>query len=814
MKPTTTLFFVFLTSVFSSFATELNKEKGIIAGKVFDESTEKPIEFAAITLMDQDSVILNGTLSDSTGSFKFAGLFDGDYIVKSDFIGYESVFSNVSLVASKREVDLGKINLRSFSGLDALVVEGGTSAYSVEIDKKVYDPSQNPVNEGGTGLDVLRNMPSIDVDADDNISLRGDQNVNILIDGRPIAMSASQFLKQIPAGSIERVEVITNPSAKYDPEGTSGILNIILKKNRTKGLNGTASAGFGRGQYNKMNGGLSLNYMSEKFNVSSALNLWNGEFGFGGSMLREIYSDTTLGLSSEDDGRRDNLNQYGSVNVDYFLNDKNTVYLGGSGSIGDNVGNRDIGYNFLQNQQITGSSIRTGNIDGDNNNYTINGGWQKKFSKQDHTFDLDARYAISESASLEELNEAFYDANGAVHGNAARQSVTNRNNNNIINLRADYVNPLSDSLKLEAGVHFTGKYIGTTIYSESFDWNSDAFEPDVAINNEFDYSQNVLASYVTIGQQFKRIGLKFGLRAEQTNTLSELITTNETFRNDYFELFPSAHTTYSKTPFSVWQLSYSRRINRPETHEINPFTTYDDPYTLQRGNPFLLPEFIHVFEAGHNLIKSKFSLNTTLYYRRINDQKRRYLQLLDNGISEVSYDNLSMGNLKGAEVILGINPSKLIRSTITFNYWHNNVSDAVISDGNSTSNHGWSVDYSIMGNFKGGLTAQVSGNYRGKMQVVQGIITPAYGIDLAVRKRIMNNRGTIGLRAQDIFKTRNFNFLGENLDGYYFESKRIWESRQVWVSFSYFFGKQVKGKQRKRLSDNSSGDNRDIPDMQ
>ncbi len=803
-----------LTVLICSFNlhAEENKGKGRVSGKVVDEANSEPLEFTPVALLTLDSMVVNGGLTDESGMFLIEDVQDGDYLLKIDFIGYKSQFQSLTFNSDNRIHDLGEIKLSPATELGDVKVTGETSGFRTEIDKKVYDPSKNPVNAGGTALDVMRNVPSIEVDPDDIISLRGDQNVNILIDGRPVAMSVSQFLKQLPASAIQEIEIITNPSAKYDPEGTSGIINVKLKKNTTSGFNGSANLAFGYGEYAKTNGSISLNYLSEKVNVSSSLSLFNGKFGYGGDLDRTIFGDTTVNLSSVDYGHRGNFSPSATLGLDYFLNDKNTLYINGTYNYSDRFGRRTIDYEFRENDSLIATSKRQGAVEIIAPSYQLNGGWQKKFAKKDHTFDLDMRFADSESPVDEDLEEVFYDGMGVQQNNSARQKTNQGLNSKLFNLQANYVNPITDSMKLEAGFHFTGKYILQEFYSETFNYTSDAFVPDVSLNNEFDYSQDVYAGYVTLARQFKSVGVKAGLRAEQTNTLSELVTTNETFRNDYFELFPSAHISYGKTPFSQWQLSYSRRINRPGTEEINPFTTYDDPYTFQRGNPFLRPEFIHVFEGSHALIKEKFTLNSTLYYRLIKDQKRRYLDLLPNGITQISYDNLSSSQLKGAELIATYTFAK-IRTALTLNYWHNAVDDPDAVSGNlSNQNHGWSANMNASRRF-GRWMVQLSGNYRGKMKVIQGTIKPAGGIDLAARKMLLGRKMSVGLRVQDIFKTRNFTFEGDGLDGYTFTSGRIWESRQYWVSLTYNFGKPVKGKQRKQISTEGSGDDRSAGGM-
>ena len=801
------LFLLLLCSVcFTTAANDPVKDKGRISGRVLDKETQQVLEFVPVTLMTLDSAVVSGVLSSADGSFELKELPDNTYLVKVDFIGFESQFTRVDITPDQREIDMGDVLLSSAGNLDAVEVVGESSAFKVEIDKKIYDPDKNPDNQGGTGLDVMRNVPSIDVDPDDNITLRGDANVNILIDGRPVAIPISQLLKQLPAAAIDEIEIITNPSAKYDPEGTSGIINIKLKKNDTKGLNGNTSLSAGYGNYYKANAGVSLNFMSNKLNISSALNGSSGLFGYGGTLDRTLLGDTTYGLTYLDDGVTSGYTGYGSLGFDYFLNDKNTLYLNGSAVIRTDTNYRALNYEFLQDEVLTSTSDRVSHANNAIRNFDVNGGWQKKFVKDGHELSLDGRWSSSQTPNGEDIFQSYFDQTGILTGDDINQVTENNTNRELRNVRLDYTNPVSDSFKLEFGFHYTGRSAEDDFYSESWDAASDVFYPDTSLNNEFHYTQNVYAPYATAAKQFKGWGLKVGLRAEQTYTLSELINTQEEFRNDYFALFPSAHLSLGKTPFSQWQVSYSRRINRPETEELNPFTSYTDPFTLQTGNPFLRPEFIHVFEAGHNWIKEKFSLMSTVYYRLITDQKRRYVYVEDN-ISIVSYDNLASSDLKGAEVILGFHPGQTLRSNLTLNYWHNTVNDpSAVSGSNNSDNQGWSANLQVTKSFKFGLTAQLSGDYRGKMRVVQGYIKPSGAVNFSLRQKILKGRGSIGVRAQDIFRTRNFSFVGDALNGYTFASDRYWESRQVWVSFSYFFGKMIQGKQRKQIQSSDATD--------
>ncbi|MCB0395715.1 MAG: TonB-dependent receptor [Flavobacteriales bacterium] len=810
------IFAVFFSPLMSLASNYEEAGKGTITGKVEDAQSHQPIEFATVSLHQKsDSTLVTGTVTDSKGEYSLSKVTEGSYFLRVGFIGYDQQdIPSIKPGPGAWQVSVPVISLKTSStDLQEVEVSAQRSLVENKIDKKVFNAEQSMASQGGTGLDLMKEVPSVDVDADENISLRGDNNVRILVDGRPITIPASQFLKQLPANAIERVEIVTNPSAKYDPEGMSGILNVILKKKGSSGMNGNVSLNAGYGKKYKVGSGFGINYRKDKFNYSLNYNYSRGKAWYGGNILRSfVLEDTLYRQESYDQGGHAWNNHWVQGGIDFFANDFNTLYISANTQLSDQSGNRDFNNQFYEGGQPSFSSNRLADNSTMGNNYKINTGWQKKFKKEGETFDLDIDFSQSDNPTKEYNREIFTpeDVNSSLED--LYQRVNNYKNNSLLYIRNDFVYPLTDSVKLETGIHYTGTNVDQTFYSETHVGNSTEYTADSGLNNQFTYLQQVYAAYGIIGIQRKKLGYQVGLRAEKTILDAHLITTDDVFSLDYTSLFPSAHVSYKIKEMNELTLSYSRRINRPEVHEVNPFPSSSDPYTTMLGNPFLKPEFIHVTELNYLRFWDKFNINATAYYRFINDMKRRVLSLSDEGVSVVSFDNLAHGQLYGGELILTYSPKKWMRNTLTLNRWQNQLEDPALTDNLETTNRGWSAQLSSNMTLPKGWMAQVNGNYRSRMVVIQGILLPRYTVDLSVRKSILKKKGTLSFRVSDIFKTGLFAFESKNLTNYDFSVDRRWESRQAWLSFSYNFGKtNAKGRRKSRVKDAS--DDFSAPDM-
>lgn len=788
----------------------------IMKGVVVDSISNQPVEFATISVMNyQDSSLMTGGTSNLNGEFLIDEVEAKPYFLKLSFIGYEDLY-----VLGKRPdmstmvcaFDTLRMSVKQ-GALEEVNVHGEKRMMQVSIDKKTFNVDKQMASTGGTGLDVLRELPSVEVDENDAVSLRGESNVTILIDGRPSAIPASQLLKSMPASNIEKVEVITNPSAKYDPEGMTGILNVVLKKSDKKGINGSVNASVGMGDYLKTNASVSLNYRTKKLNIFAT---YAGDWSeYGSRSKQERYTDSQI-LRIHSNNVRGHQAHNLKYGMDFFLNDHHTIYFSGA------VANSGYSYGRSRehfNTYTTGDSLlsyayRNSGTPNRKNyglglDFTL--GWQAKFKKPDHTFDWDMNY--SGSNGTDKTNTEYYQYNGWHNEELAPpldQLIINGNKNHTFYSRMDYVYPFTDSMKIEAGFHTTLKQRDDRYYAESDSFDTQVFVPNVNLNNEFNYGQQVYAAYLTWGHQVGKFGYKIGLRAEQTFTKSYLITTNETFNNNYFGLFPTAHFSYEIARGQSLTLGYSRRINRPRNGQLNPFADLTNPYFIYKGNPFLRPEFVHVVELGYTAYMKKLMVSTSVYYRYLDDLIRRQLSINGN-VATVEFENLANGQRVGAELMVRYMPYKwwTIMGSANFNYTKTDTTG--FDPALNFDSYGFRYNVSTKFEIKGGWSLQLSGRGRMGMDVLQGRILPAWGLDFAVSKSLFKKKGSISIRISDIFNTRQFAFESLPIDGLVYNTAHKWESRAVYVSFRYSFGKTFR--ERNSRERNGSGDNNYVPGL-
>ena len=813
MKKSTSLFAVTLLIASTGFSQSGRSMKNSeVRGSVIDSTSLVPIEYATIALYHlQDSSLVTGGVTDREGTFFIKSVPFGAYLFKVTYLGYNP-FTKTNLIIEGKISDLGEFQLvKGGEELEAVTVTGEKLGLETRIDKKIFNADKSIVSKGGNGLDLLRDVPTVEVDENDVILLRGDANVTILIDGRPSAMPVNQFLKQLPASAIEKVEIITNPSAKYDPEGMSGILNIILKKNRQKGFNGNLNTSLGQGEEGgKVRGSTGLNYRTKQLNLFSNYSYSYNHSGSGGLtdrsvLLEESYWDR---LITDMQNKSKNHSHYIKTGIDLFVNDQNTLYFSGTYNMGDNFRTSHIDYLKLDEEEnIISSSIRDGAGDFINEGFAINGGWQRSLQKEGASLDWDLEYSVNKSRS----DATYIQQMDKPNTPALDQVIDNDGKNTILLSRLDIVLPVTDSTIAEFGVHYTGRASNRRFYSESRMGN-EHFIPDTSLNNDFEYLQSTLAAYGTYAFQFNKIGLKLGLRAEQTYTTSELVINKEQFINNYFEWFPSVHFSYNLDKAGELALSYSKRINRPTMTMLNPFAYYADPYTLQTGNPFLKPEIIQVMELGYVKYWKNFTLNSSFYYRYIKNKNRRYLDH-EGEISALTYKNIGVAHLTGFEFIMSYQPFKILKINATLNIWNYDITDDFLTNGLRMNSTSVSSRINVLLRLKKGWNIQLTGFYRPILEVQQGYILPYFASSLGIQKSIFKQKGNINLRISDLFRTQGFSYRGYNRNNYLFTSDYYWESQMAYLSFSYFFGKKGKGKQRKVKKDNNASDRANLPGM-
>lgn len=774
-------------------------ELGGIKGTVIDSKTKEALQFVNVSIKTKTHTsLVKGVVTDQSGSFALGGLKDGTYIVSVSYLGYKAYEKEFTINSSKKSVNLSMISLAEDSHeLKGVEVTGQKSQMKFEIDKKVFNVDQNIASAGGSASDVLTNIPSVEVSNEGEVSLRGNSNVTVWINGKASGLSAdnrAQVLEQMPAESIEKIEVITNPSAKYSPDGTAGIINIVLKQDRKAGYFGSAQGGANtRGGYN---GSFNINYSSSKFDIYGNAGYRHHERTGGGFTNRtntqgteSTSDDTYLNQTSDQDGSRSGLFLRGGVTYHYTPKDHFTV--GGFGMFGDMKSNSSI--NYLSN--VPGSFYKSNRLSDSDN--SMNGGNVELGYKHDFTKDSYLDFTASynnwgmDNTSIFNQNSFYTDKTTSSY----QRQLNNINNNNW-EFQLDYQNKINDNTKLEAGYKGTlGRenspvqtYSGTTEGSALFDNN---------LYNRFIYNQDVHALYATYSGRVSKFGYQLGLRGEYSkiDTRSEDYAKNSIpFSKDYFSLFPSAFISYALPDKNELQLNYTRRISRPWGPQLNSFMNITDSTNISFGNPELNPEYSNAFELNYIKNWEDQMLSFSGYYRTTDDviQSIRYL---DGNVMKSTYDNVAKSQSAGVELVGKNKLLKILDLTTTvnlfyykldgFSYLPKGAVTPVIGKGNE--DFSWNARMIANVILPKAISLQLTGNYNAKQVVAQGTQKANYSLDAGLRKSFMNKKFSLSINARDILNSRSQQTLTYG-SGFIQDSKNWRNGRQVGFVFTYNFG--------------------------
>jgi iron complex outermembrane recepter protein len=776
---------------------------GTIVGLVKDKASGEAIEFAAASVLRTgDSVLVGGTITDMDGKFRVSDLAPGDYILKVDFLGYMPQFMDFTISAANPFFRAGLIELEVEANLlDGVEITAERSYFQQSIDKKVYNIEKDIVASAGTASEALQNIPSITVDLDGNVSLRGNSNVRIFIDGKPSGLMGSSMvaiLEQIPANTIESIEVVTNPSARYEAEGGGGIINIVLKKNKILGLNGVATVG--GSTFPGYDGSLNLNYRGKKWNLFSTYSYDNRERDGFSTVYRKItypLEDSISWYTSEGNSTQGGFNHNFRGGADYTINSKSTVGVYGFFGTGENRNEDYNSYLFLNNDSlINNANYRTGLANSESYSYNAGMNYRKTFSSVKHTLTADAFFSRGYGDGLTNFEERSYDGSGAEIAFPIFQHITTIDNQQDVNVQADYVQPFENGDQLEAGLRFTQEFRDNDLFSESFDETEGVFLNDDSISNRFRFDQKIVAAYLIWNSGFKKLGYQLGLRAEQTYMNSELVTTGEDFQNNYFRLFPSAHLSYKLSDASEIFTSYSRRINRPRMWFLNPFPDYSDPYTYRQGNPFLLPENENSFELGMNNSWEKHTLSSSVYYKYTTNEFSAYTVVDSNGYSRTSFENFASEEEYGFEFVVRNQFTKWWSATSSLNVNRTNLNGENIEQGLANALTNYNARMMMFFKITEQTSLQLTYSYWRPWVMAQGIPQPFTYLDAGIRSDFFNNKLSVNLTFSDIFDTRDFETTGEGLN-FYQEFRRKRETRAAAIRLTYKFGSQdSRNKQR------------------
>ncbi len=788
----------------------------IITGRIVDTDTQSPIQYADVALFVQGSKKLTtGVTSDSLGLFTLPSVNAGSYTLRVTYIGYRTI--NKPVVASGDTLRLDTLRMVSNSRkLGEVEVIGEAPQVRFELDKKVFSVDQNISAAGGSATDILKNIPSVDVDTQGNVSLRNNPNVEVWIDGKASGLTAdnrAQVLEQMPAESIESVEIMTNPSAKYNPEGSAGIINLVMKKNHKAGYYGSVSGGLFYPVGGKVGQslGASLNYSSSK--VTAYINLGYRAMTFQGGGYNN--RNNTLGteptlLNQSNTALTSFSGLFTRAGIDYHLDDKNTLGISGFGLAGNGHQNSTIDY--LLSDQLTNNILRSYNWDntstGTRPSLNVSLDYEHDFDKKgstllanlsysSHIRGFDSRYLQNDSQGIPESDLQQHTSNNEKGGE----------------FKLDYTKKYSEDSKLEAG--WQSDVNNTVTTSSGFDNAADSVIPSYF--DHFNYDEQIHAAYITYGTKIDKLSVQGGLRGEfewkrSTNTTTagaQLIPAKT-----YYELYPSLYITYNLSADNELQVNYSRRVNRPRGQQINPFKNYSDSTRITYGNPNLDPEFTTSLEMNYIRTMGSQSLSASLYYHYTNNVIEN-VQFLHAGTLESTFTNISSSQNTGLELISKNSLFRVLNLTTSVNLYYSQLKPAVYTnpfDSTITAsiagqnNFSWTAN--ILANFMLSKTfsGQVTARYTSPQIIAQGTKEDKYSIDFGVRQTFLDRKLSVNLNVRDLL---NSNKDKTNTSGIGFtqSSESFFHTRMINLSVTYSFGNsKPKRQDMKKRQDNQEPD--------
>lgn len=809
---------IVLAGMLLCFAPDMfaNETDGKIKGIVMDGELGGPLEFVTVQVKAKGSdKIVQGSVTGSDGNYTIGGLKKGEYVVTFSYIGYKEVSKNISISSDNQILSLGELTLAEDANqLGEVEVVAKRPQMRFEIDRKVFDATQDIAAEGGSASDLLSNIPSVEVDNEGSVSLRGNSSVTIWINGKASGLTAdnqADILDMMPAGDIKQVEVITNPSARYSPEGTAGIINIILKDDRKPGYYGSVKVGADTDGGYQASG--NINYSSSKVDAYANLNYRNREFKGGGITSRLNTTDNSF-LDQTNDSKRQHNNWFGRFGATWHITKSDDLAFNVTGMTGGGDNSENIHYNSIDSQKNTiYTSDRITNGDSDMKMYNLELNYVHKFLENSN-IDLMVSNNQWRRDGMNIFRQSTVYTDPSQTANPLYQTQENDIKDKTWEVQADYTNKISDMARIEAGYKGTflrnaspvDTYTGTT---------AEDIRQDESLYNRFLYNQDVHALYMTYGGKWNKLSYQAGLRGEYWRVDTRSLDfdqefngkASETFEKDYFKLFPSAFISYALPKNNELQVNYTRRLRRPWGGQLNSFRNISDASNISFGNPELTPEYSHSFEL--NYIKSWESghtLSLSGYYRSTDDviQRIRFLNTEDNVMYTTS-ENVAKSQASGLEIVGKDKLFKILDLTTTVNLYYSKLDGfsylpqgaetPVIGD--TDESFAWNVRMIANFSLPWGVSLQGTGNYNSKQLMAQGHREPNYSVDLGLRKSFLSDKLTLSINARDLLDSRKFRTVTAG-DGFWQDSENWRGGRRVGFTLTYNFGNMNKKKDKSK----------------
>ncbi len=757
------------------------KGQYVIEGRVMEASSSTPLDFATVLAkQNADDKLLQGVTTDNGGKFRLELKTEAVYLEMS-FIGLETKVIE-ELDFQNKLASLGDIYIGEDSEvLDEVVVGAERSTTEFKLDKRVFNVGTDLSSSGASALEVLNNVPSVNVNIEGDISLRGASGVQILINGKPsiLADDSSNALGTITADMIEKIEVITNPSAKYEAEGTAGILNIVLKKEEKKGINGSVSLNTGIPHNHSL--GFSLNRRTEKFNL----------FAQGGVGYRELPTQTeninrdkfngTELISNGEEFRNEIFYNF-NLGADYYINPLNVITLSGSFAYEIEDQPSATTFQFIDQSQDFTSWRRTEVTEAINPKLQYELQYSREFEdNEDHQllFSAIGRYFGKDQSSMF-FNENIQGASGQVDQLTATNFEEGKFTFNL-----DYTKPFESNWTIEVGAQYLKNDVNNDFEVRNKN-DRGVFIIDEGLTNIFQYAQNVLGAYTTVAYEGKVWGIKGGLRLENTDLSTFLVNTSESNDQNFTNFFPSFHSSFKLSENISFQAGYSRRIFRPRLWDLNPFFNIRNNFNVRVGNPNLLPEYTDSYEVGAIVIRDKVSFNTNLYYRYTTDKIDR-ISNFEDGKNYWLPVNIGTSKAPGIETNFKYTPTKklVINGDANYNVF---IREGKLGDQDfEFSANQWFAKLSTKYKISKALDVEVTGRYESEVQTIQGIETDNLFADFGLKYKLKGGKSVLNFSVRDVFASRVRQVTIDQDDLYLFTSRQ--RGRFITLGYSYSFGK-------------------------
>lgn len=792
--------FFFLLFLFTNSAFAQTGGKFSVTGKVADTGNNTALSYASIRLFKTaDSTFVTGAITNEAGLFSIE-INAGSYYALTEFIGYNArKTSGVNVTSQNSPLNIGTIKLNpSAKTLDEVVVQGEKSTMELTLDKKIFNVGKDLANAGGTGVDILTNIPSVAVDVDGNVSLRGSSNVRILIDGKPsglVSLKGGSGLQSLQGSMIERVEIITNPSARYEAEGMGGIINIVLKKERKEGFNG--SFDIITGHPTNFGAAANVNYRRKNLNFFVNYTVSYRNTPGKNSLYQELYrNDSTFITQKNMVSHLKGQNNSARAGIDYYLNDKNVLtgsytYRLSKGKRFSNIDYRDYLSN-LNNLISTTNRTQDETETEPNSEYALT--YKKTFKRKGQELTADVRYLDNWEDSDQYYKQTNFKPDGSASDiPSTLQRAVNYETEKQFLAQVDYIHPFGKDGKFEAGGRSSTRNM-TNDYTVTQQNDDGSFSPIPGLTNDFLYEERINAAYGIVGNKTKKLSYQVGLRAEWTGVTTTLKQTNDVNKRTYANLFPSVHVSYELPRQHALQLSFSRRVRRPQYNDLSPFMTYSDNRNYFSGNPDLNPEFTNAFEIGHIKYVEKGSISTSVYYRHTNGKIISIRRVQDNGNSYTKPENLGTENSYGAEFTGSYTFYQWWKMDGSLNFFRAITNGQGVDTEFKSDTYSWFARTTSRFTLWKNTDLQLRANYEAPQQTPQGKRKALATLDLAASRDVFKNNGTLVLSVTDVFNSRKYRSILEG-SNYYATTSSQGRLRQINLTLNYRLHQAKKKKE-------------------